>query len=431
MGDATAAIRYAREARALLPAEDVEQQQIASTALGIALKLAGDISEAVMVLAEARLRSHAAGNTLGLIFTTNALAEARVMQGALREAIMLFEEGLAAAGERLQYYTLGGHLELGDVYRECNDLDAADHHLRASLQLADQTGRAPLVPRGYVALARTLRARGDEQAADAALTEGHVLAAGSGNRSLVQYVEAHRARIALARGDISAADRWIATEDAPGETMPAFVREAEQLTRARVLIAQQETGAARQLLEQCRVSATAAGLEGSLVEILVLEALARHAAGDEHAACETLAQALELGVPAGYMRVFCDEGAPLMGLLQTVARDGRAASHARRVLTVCPPLQDGTRQEARRFEGRGEDGTSRATGDLSGSGEALSTREVEVLRLLAAGASNATIAEELTLSLFTVKRHVSNILGKLGASSRTEAAARARSRHLL
>jgi LuxR family transcriptional regulator, maltose regulon positive regulatory protein len=62
---------------------------------------------------------------------------------------------------------------------------------------------------------------------------------------------------------------------------------------------------------------------------------------------------------------------------------------------------------------------------------ALSAREVEVLQLLAAGKSNPAIAQELVITLDTVKRHVTHILGKLGAANRTQAVTRARELGLL
>jgi LuxR family transcriptional regulator, maltose regulon positive regulatory protein len=71
-------------------------------------------------------------------------------------------------------------------------------------------------------------------------------------------------------------------------------------------------------------------------------------------------------------------------------------------------------------------GAAEATVDVPGTGETLTVREVEVLRLIAAGANNATIAATLVISLNTVKSHVANILGKLSVSSRTQAAIRAR-----
>ena len=370
--------------------------------------------------------SRHADHTLGLIFTTNALAEACTMRGALREAVMLFEEGLAVAGEQLQYYTLGGHLELGDVYRERNELAAAEEHLRASLELAGRTGRELLVPKGYVALARTLRAGGDEQDADAALATVHMLATRSGNHALRRYVEAHQARVSLRRGTLGAALRWAAQRDPAREPGLAFVEEADQLTAARVLIAQGATDDARRLLADLAGAATAGGHDGILVEILALEALASQAAGEAPVAQEALARALLLGGPEGYVRVFADEGLPMVELLQQVNPDSRAAAFAQYILGAYSAGQPAAPAVAPTTAVGMERAVREVSADAPGPVEALSTREVEVLRLLAAGASNSRIAELLTLSPFTVKRHVSNIFSKLGVRSRTEAAARAR-----
>jgi LuxR family maltose regulon positive regulatory protein len=137
---------------------------------------------------------------------------------------------------------------------------------------------------------------------------------------------------------------------------------------------------------------------------------------------DALARALALGSPQGYVRVFADEGAPMAALLARLAaaqRDQRAAAggiHASYLAALLRACGEADAVPPRR----------RAAAAPPGMAEPLTGRELEVLRLLAAGSSNQRIARELFVALDTVKKHVTHVLGKLGAANRTEAAARAR-----
>jgi LuxR family maltose regulon positive regulatory protein len=145
------------------------------------------------------------------------------------------------------------------------------------------------------------------------------------------------------------------------------------------------------------------------------------AAGEEAHALDALAEALTLGCPEGYVRVFVDEGAPIAGLLAklTAARrtDPRLAAGV--PAGYLRQLMDAINQES-------PIPILRQRGAAAGLVEPLSARELEVLELLAAGRANQQIADELVLALDTVKKHVSHILDKLGASNRTEAVTHAR-----
>src|SRR5262249_19014276 len=190
-----------------------------------------------------------------------------------------------------------------------------------------------------------------------------------------------------------------------------------------VLLAQDRPGEALALLDRLLGQAAAQDRMGSVIEIQALRALALAAGGDEPAAVRTLAQALTLASPHGYAQVFADAGPPLGALLGRVVGARRAGQASVRGI----PL----RQLARVTEafdgtpagpGSGPDATARVPGLI----DPLTGRELQVLAMLAAGTPNQAIAKELFVTVFTVKKHVSHILGKLGAANRTEAVARSR-----
>jgi LuxR family transcriptional regulator, maltose regulon positive regulatory protein len=163
------------------------------------------------------------------------------------------------------------------------------------------------------------------------------------------------------------------------------------------------------------------GRTGSIIEIGALRALARAARGDQEAAVDALAQALALGGPRGYVRVFADEGAPMATLLARLI----AAHQAEPAADGVPP--GALAKVLRAFAGQDDrPGADRhAPVAVPGLAEQLTARELEVLVLLAAGTPNPRIAEQLLVTLDTVKKHVSHVLGKLGAANRTEAVTRA------
>jgi LuxR family maltose regulon positive regulatory protein len=191
---------------------------------------------------------------------------------------------------------------------------------------------------------------------------------------------------------------------------------------SRVLLAQNSPGPALTLLRRLLDAAVSQGRTGSIIEIQALRALALAACGDHAAALGALTEALTLACPQGYVRVLADEGAPMGALLAQlpVARPGQQNAAGRidpgylaALVRACSHT-DATPPQRR------------SAAAPPGLAEPLTDRELEVLRLLAAGKSNQRIAHDLVVALDTVKKHVTHVLGKLGAANRTEAVARAR-----
>ena len=238
---------------------------------------------------------------------------------------------------------------------------------------------------------------------------------------------AERADLLVSLHRLEDAERW-AREHRVGETTDfGLPHERECLSLARLRLARGEAAEAISLLARLLGPAEAGGRVGVVIEMLALQALALHESGQLKPALGALERALALGEPEGYIRTFADHGEPMGALLRQVAtREGSPAYVARLLAAIAAPAN-----------GAGEPATHQASAsereaDLRRQGvEPLTPREIEVLRLLAGGASNQGIADALTVSEGTVKAHISHILGKIGAHNRTEAVARARQVGLL
>jgi LuxR family maltose regulon positive regulatory protein len=154
------------------------------------------------------------------------------------------------------------------------------------------------------------------------------------------------------------------------------------------------------------------GRWGRVIELLILQALALDAQGQSDEALRPLSQALTLGKPQGYVRIFVDEGEPMAHLLYRAAAHGITPGYTGALLAALQNL---------RLAPVGE---SEVREPISGIIDPLSVRELEVLDCLAEGLSNREIAQQLTISLTTVKTHTRNIYRKLDVNSRTQAVAR-------
>ena len=140
----------------------------------------------------------------------------------------------------------------------------------------------------------------------------------------VRPIAATRARVRIVQGRLDDARAWARERGVAPTDPPTYLAEYDQLTLARLLVAEGDAREALGLLDRVLDVAQAAGRDGSLIEARLVRALAHHANGDADAAAADLAAALTDGVPAGYCRLFLDEGQPMAELLGQLAR---AAAH--------------------------------------------------------------------------------------------------------
>ncbi|MBV9230298.1 MAG: hypothetical protein JOZ18_13375, partial [Chloroflexi bacterium] len=341
------------------------------------------------------------------------------LQGRLRQAAAIYEQMAQVWGDHEgELIYPGSSFGLGELCYEWNDLDRAERLLEWGKEAL--TGplalAADAIGRGYATLARLHQALHQPGSA-LALMEEFVKLAETRQFAPAQlaFAAAVRARLAVMQGDLAEAVRWAEASELSAEDDLVYLREREYLIFARVRIAQGRLdpagpflAEALRLLERLRVDAEAKARVGSLVEILVLQALAFFASSAHRTqALTALERALRLGEQEGYIRMFVDEGEPMMALLRQAHTRGIASDYVASLLSVC-----------------GEE-TMAAPSRVSSLVEPLTERELAVFRLLVRGLSNAEIARELIITVGTVKRHVNSIYGKLGVNSRTQAIARA------
>jgi LuxR family maltose regulon positive regulatory protein len=429
------ALALARRALVLLPPHEHWSRSSSTLVLGYALMVLGHTGEAVATHAENVALSRAAGNPVSGLFSATEVVKLRVLQGRLTEARASVDQALGwAADEGWRHLppVSALHIWRGNVLIEQGDLPAAEAELATAIRLT-RHGPAITDARAHVFLARLRQLQGDRAGASAALAEVEAICRGwqpSGERS---FFEAHAARVRLMQGDVATAQRWAGERAGwDRDEAPSYFREIELLTLARVAVLGDavENGGARVAealarLGWLREQASAGGRGAVVIEARALEALGLARSGRPEAAHERLGEALALAAPEGLIGSFADLGAPMAGLLrQELAR--RAASdpirpYVARLLEMCaaepaPSAPRGAAEPAAQ-----QDGDAVLLG-----AEALTEREVDVLRLYAAGMTSPEIADHFVVSINTVKTQLKSIYSKLGVHSRAAVVARAR-----
>ena len=400
--------------------------------LGAADWLHGRLTQAEHALAEVVAERRAAGEGYLAMRVGYDLGEVLRAQGRLGAALASYRqwlEGGAEVDRQLPHVGMA-HVGLAEVLYERDELDAAYEHATRGVALCRQLAFTQPLATGFGLLARTLQAQGDAAGALEVIGQAERAQPSPQVVSLLNPVPVWQARLLLARGEVAEAARWAEERGLRPDDQPSYPREDEYLVLARVLLAQQQPDRTLRLLAGLHTQAAAQGRTGSLIEVGALEALAHAASGDQTGALTILSPALALAGPEGYVRVFVDEGTPMLHLLGRFAaaqRTGRAALPP----AVSPHYLDRLAQAFRPGRARLTARTTHDASEVAGLIEPLSDRELQVLRLLAAGRSNQQIADELVVVLDTVKKHVGHILNKLGAANRTQAVARARALGLL
>jgi LuxR family transcriptional regulator, maltose regulon positive regulatory protein len=437
-GEIAEAIALCRQALAGLPRDHALLRGKLTLTLGVAYVYQGEIEAAQQALTEAVDLSQAAGNLYGMIQALYRLGWMHMFAGNICLAYSSYQHALHIV-ETHPAYSRSPYASLlsifaGGILAEWNELDPAAQMLSAGIALAEQIALEPIsLEVGYTLLAGVRQVQGRMEEAEVLMQHVEQIAQQHNTKVLLEArIVSYRVSLWIAQGKLDAAIQWAERYRSrlKSESSLSYFSEIEGLALAEVLLAQSRAGRqwpsaspleeALQVLEQVRQVAEDGRRMGHLLEACVLEALIQQAQGHGEQALGTLKKVLRLAEPEGYVRLFVDKGPPMTQLLQQVAASGGASPYLARLL------------EAAGIPGREKKDPHFPQSDAAFPWlEALSEREVEVLRLLASGASNTEMAQALMVSTNTVRTHLRHIYDKLGASNRTQAVARARELHLL
>jgi len=420
-GDMPETVKYAQRVLDLKPDGDYLMLGGAASQLGLVAWTNGDLDTARRMTVDGIKNLRLGGFISPSIGATITLADIQIAQGCLHDAMTTYEHGLqwATKEARVLQGAADMHVGMSNLHYEYNDLEAATQCLLTSQSLGELAGLPQNPYRWYAAMARIKQAQGDLDGALALLEEAGRVYDGNFSPN-VRPVATRMVRVWLALGRLSEALGWVRAQGLSVENKLSYLREFDHITLARVLLAGYQHDHANgsiskgiELLERLLKAAEEGGRKGSVIEIRILQAMAYHAQGNLIATLLSLQYALTLAEPEGYVRIFLDEGLSMMQLLREASARKIMPDYTNKLLTAFET-------EKRNSEGKP---------DLLPTKfviEPLSSREMEVLRLIAQGLSNQEICERLVLALDTVKGHNRRIFDKLQVQNRTEAVARAR-----
>jgi LuxR family maltose regulon positive regulatory protein len=424
--DLSHAMALAQQALAILPADAAEQRGVASYVLGYSTLWLGQADRAADWLSAVHVSLQNSNDMLLVQAVAAGIARALQLQGQLQRAATLYQDVIRRAGAATHLEQPVVYFFLGRLYYEWNNLSSAEHALREGIAVGQRTGRGRLWPSCYAALAWVRWAGGDVTQTTTMMEQALATARLLNRPSIIAEVEARQAGLWLAQGDLPAAVRWLAKRALGVDDQFIYEQQAEYLLLARIRITQEREAPGNidldgviRLLERLLQMAEADQRMVDRIVMLALLALAHAARRDSKEAQATLATALALAEPEGYIRTFVDEGAAMRSLLATQRAQIRASDVGARLGAYIDTLLDAF-------------SPAMSSLPLSSPPPALlSERERTVLRLLARGHSVQKIASDLIISVHTARAHVKNIYAKLDAHNRVEAIERAHTLNLL
>ncbi len=420
-GEPADTVRRARRALDLALEDDHLWRASAWGLLGLAHWGSGDLEAGHRAYSACVDGLRRAGFVADIFGCSIALADIRITQGRLGEAMRTYEQVLQHAAEQggpVLRGTADMHVGISEIHCERDNLRAATQHLLASQELGEHTGLPQHRYRSRVAMARIRMAEGSLDGALDLLNEAERCYV-SDFFPNARPVPALKARVWIRQGSFGEAIGWAREQGLSADDDLSYLREFEHITLARLLLARHEHECSQRrareaagLLRRLLLAAEAGGRTGRVIEIVMLQALAHHAQGEMPVALACLGRAVTLAEPEGHVRIFADEGPAIVPLLRAVAKQATRPNYARRLLAAAGTTGPGSPMALPLID-------------------PLSERELDVLRLLGTDLDGPAIARELMVSVNTMRTHTKNIYAKLAVTSRRAAVRRAAELSLL
>jgi len=434
-GDVPNTMKHAHKVLEFARADDDFIRGAGSSLLGLAFWTSGDLETAYQMFSKGMAHLQRAGFISDVVGGSVTLADLRITQGRLREAMNIYERGLQLATKQAVPPLRGAadmHVGLSGIYYERNNLDAAKQHILKSKELGELNGLPKNAYRWRVAMARIQTSQGELDAALELLDEATPLYVSDFSPN-VRPVSALKTRVWIAQGKLDQALDWARQNGLSADDDLSYLREFEHITLARILLAQHNSSHSESplrdaigLLERLREAAEDGSRMNSVIEIYGLQALAHQKQSDLPAALGALEHALTTAEPEGYIRIFLDEGESMRLLIeglrlkiesQSRGQNNPLVAYANKILDAFSGSSAGSQLSIMPVENQ-----KPKTVDLV---EPLSQRELDILRLFKTELSGPEIARELVVALSTVRTHTKSIYNKLNVNSRRAAVKRA------
>ena len=425
-GDFEQASQAAEQALGKLPKTDHYFRGMATWIYGIFTALQKDITGALTVLEELSASPDLKSTPMLRVLILSQMARTHFHLGNFQQTRDLYDQALESGRDSQGIWvpiTGEALMGLGDFYRELNQLDQANDLILDGIELTQQWRKAAAIE-GYLFLARVKQLQGNWPGANETLDKAMQVAVEYDVMDMDdRMVAMWQARLWCFEGQLERVENWITSFDIENAKV-GFARDKKNLvekylqTREQVILARyySKSGLMDQALALIAQLSRVFQEYGRLdfqIEIKLLEGLSYYLKGENEPAQAALADALELGEQGGFIGLFLECGADLQIMLQQYQEHSEDSPYLRRLLAAFP--------QPKAFP---EIGSHQLM-------EQISEREIEVLNYLQGNLTTPEIADEMVLSVNTIRTHIKNIYQKLAVHKRSEAVRRAKELNLI